>query len=65
MYSTPGYYTTDKIYSVETTVYSVNPDELIWTGTTASVNPANLQRTIDDVADVITYDMKKSGFLKE
>jgi hypothetical protein len=64
VYSTPGYYTTDKIYSVETTVYSVNPDELVWTGTTASVNPASLQRTIDDVADVITYDMKKSGFLK-
>jgi len=65
VYSTPGYYTTDKIYSVETTVYSVNPDELIWTGTTASVNPASLQRTIDDVADVISYDMKKSGFLKQ
>lgn len=65
MYTTPGYYTTDKIYSVETTVYSVNPDELIWTGTTASVNPSSLQRTIDDVADVIAYDMKKSGFLKD
>jgi len=65
MYSTPGYYTTDKIYSVETTVYSVKPDELIWTGTTASVNPSSLQRTIDDIADVIAYEMKKSGFLKE
>jgi hypothetical protein len=64
LYSTPGYYTTDKIYSVETTVYSVNPDELIWTGTTQTVNPANLQRTIDDVAEVITYEMKKQGFLK-
>jgi hypothetical protein len=64
MYSTPGYYTTDKIYSVETTVYSVNPDELIWTGTTQTVNPANMQRTIDDVAEVVGYEMKKSGFLK-
>ena len=64
VYSTPGYYTTDKIYSVETTVYSVNPDELIWTGTSQTVNPANLQRTIDDVAEVIAYEMKKTGFLK-
>src|SRR5262245_13737989 len=29
MYSTPGYYTTDKNYFVETTVYSVNPDKLL------------------------------------
>jgi len=65
VYSTPGYYTTDKIYSVETTVYSVNPDELIWTGTTQTVNPADLQRTIDDVAEVVAYQMKKDGFLKE
>jgi len=64
VYSTPGYYTTDKIYSVETTVYSVNPDELIWTGTTQTVNPADLQRTIDDVAEVVAYQMKKDGFLK-
>jgi len=64
IYSTPGYYTTDKIYSVETTVYSVKPDELIWSGTTQTVNPANLQRTIDDVAESVAYEMKKQGFLK-
>jgi len=64
VYSTPGYYTTDKIYSVETTVYTVNPDELVWTGTTQTINPANLARTIDDVAEVVGYEMKKTGFLK-
>jgi hypothetical protein len=64
VYSTPGYYTTDKIYSVETTVYRVNPDELIWTGTTQTVNPSNLQRTVDDVAEAVAYQMKKDGFLK-
>lgn len=65
VYSTPGYYTTDKIYSVETTVYSVNPDELIWSGTTQSTNPSNLQNTIDDVAATVAYEMKKQGFLKD
>ncbi len=64
IYSTPGYYSTDKIYSVETTVYSVNPDELVWTGTTATINPASIQRTVDDIAETIGYEMKKSGFLK-
>ena len=64
VYSTPGYYTTDKIYSVETTVYTVNPDELVWTGTTQTTNPSNLQRTIDDVAAAVVYEMQKQGFLK-
>jgi len=63
MYSTPGYYTTDKNYFVETTVYSINPDKLIWTGTTKTVNPSKVEKTVNDIADVVTEKMKKDGFL--
>ena len=65
MYSTPGYYTTDKNYFVETTVYSINPDKLIWTGTTKTVNPSKLEKTVNDIADVVAEKMKKDGFLKK
>ena len=64
MYSTPGYYTTDKNYFVETTVYTVNPDKLVWTGTTKTVNPSKLEKTVNEIADVISEKMKKDGFLK-
>ena len=64
MYSSPGYYTTDKNYFVETTVYSVNPDKLIWTGTTKTVNPSNIEKTVNEIADVVSDKMKKDGFLK-
>ena len=64
MYSTPGYYTTDKNYFVETTVYSVAPNKLIWTGTTKTVNPSKLAKTVNEIADVVADKMKKDGFLK-
>ena len=65
MYSTPGYYTTDKNYFVETTVYSINPDKLIWTGTTKTVNPSKVEKTVNDIADVVIEKMTKDGFLKK
>jgi len=64
MYSSPGYYTTDKNYFVETTVYTINPDKLVWTGTTKTVNPTKIEKTVNEIADVVTDKMKKDGFLK-
>ena len=64
MYSTPGYYTTDKNYFVETTVYSINPDKLLWTGTTKTVNPGKIEKTVNEIADAVSEKMKKDGFLK-
>ena len=64
MYSSPGYYTTDKNYFVETTVYTVNPNKLIWTGTTKTVNPSKMEKTVNEIADVVSDQMKRDGFLK-
>jgi hypothetical protein len=63
-YSNPGYYTTDKNYFVETTVFSVNPDKLLWTGTTKTINPKNVEKTVNEIADVVAAKMKSDGFLK-
>lgn len=64
MYSSPGYYTTDKNYFIETTVYSVDPDKLLWTGTTKTVNPKKIENAVNEIADVVSDKMKKDGFLK-
>lgn len=63
-YSSPGYYTTDKNYFIETTVYDVPTNKLLWTGTTKTVNPSNIKNTINDIADLVTQKMKKEGFLE-
>jgi hypothetical protein len=64
MYTNPGYYTTDKNYFVETTVYSVNPDKLLWTATTKTVNPSKLEKSVNEIADIVSDKMVKDGFLK-
>ncbi len=63
-YSTPGYYTTDKNYFVETAVYSVNPDKLLWTGTTKTVNPTKIEKTVTEISEAVSDKMRKDGFLK-
>jgi hypothetical protein len=62
-YSNPGYYQTDKNYFVETTVYSVSPDKLLWTGTTKTVNPSKVEKSVNEIADVVYEKMKQDGFL--
>jgi hypothetical protein len=62
MYSSPGYYQEDKNYFVETTVYSIVPNKLLWTGTTKTVNPSKMDKTIAEIADAVSEQMKKDGF---
>src|SRR6187200_1948611 len=63
-YSSPGYYTEDKNYFIETTIYSVNPNKLLWTGTSKTVNPTKINKTVNEIADAVVAKMKKDGFLK-
>jgi hypothetical protein len=63
MYGSPGYYTEDKNYFVETAIYSITPNKLLWTGTTKTVNPSKIEKTINDIATAVTDQMKKDGFL--
>ena len=65
MYYDPGYYRTDEYYSVETNVYSLNPDKLIWSGITETVNPNSIPTTMSEIVSAITAQMKKEGFLAE
>jgi hypothetical protein len=63
-YTTPGYYSTDKNYFVETMVYSVTPDKLLWSATTKTVNPSKLEKAVNEIGEVIIDKMKRDGFLK-
>jgi hypothetical protein len=60
----PGYYTTDKAFNVEVTVYSLIRDKLIWSANTSTVNPSGRGELFSDVARAVVKRMKKEGFLK-
>ena len=63
-YSSPGYYQEDKTFYVETNFYSLPETKLLWSGTTSSLNPNKLDRTIDDVINTLKGQLQKQKLLK-
>ena len=59
----PGYLETDTLVSVETLVYSLVQDKLLWGGTSRTTNPANLNALIKEVAYTTSQEMTKEGVL--
>lgn len=60
----PGYYTEDKTFMVETNLYSIRENKLMWSGTTSSLNPTSFDATIDQIIYTIQYELKKKGLVK-
>ena len=60
----PGYYQEDKTYYVETNIYSLQSNKLLWSGTTSSLNPSKIDKTIDDVISTVKAEMQKQGLIK-
>ena len=60
----PGYLTTDTIVSVETLVYSIRQDKLLWGGVSETIDPRNLDSFIKDIVKAAGEEMKKAGLLQ-
>ncbi len=60
----PGYLRTDDIVRVETNVYSIAEDKLIWSGISETFNPKNSVSLVDDVARSVADDLKAKRLLK-
>jgi hypothetical protein len=59
-----GYLTTDTIVSVETLVYSLDPDKLVWTGTSETFEPAEIEEFVVELATAAAEEMKKEGLIR-
>ncbi|HEV8080226.1 MAG TPA: hypothetical protein VGP43_05915 [Chitinophagaceae bacterium] len=59
----PGYYESTKTFTVETNVYSLIRDKLVWSGLTSSVDPQNADKMMHGVAKEVYRKMKKEGFI--
>jgi len=65
MYGSPGYYTEDKTYYVETNVYSLADDKLLWSGMTSTLNPGKTSKMIDDVINTIKNKMTEEKLISK
>lgn len=54
----------DKTYYVETTIYDVTNNKLLWSGTTSTFDPGSFSQTLDQIISVNKAEMVKKGIIK-
>jgi len=64
-YGSPGYLTEDQTFYVETSIYSLVTGKMIWSGTTATLNPTELEKTLDDIIIAVRNELTRKGLIKE
>ena len=58
-----GYVHTDRRMHMETQVYSMRDDKLVWTGVTQTKNPKSAQELVVDVARAVAADLRKQRLI--
>jgi hypothetical protein len=61
----PGYTQTDTLVSVETHVYSLVQDKLLWSGKSVTTNPTKVDSFVKELSAQAANEMQKSGLLKK
>lgn len=61
---TPGYYRTDEKVRLETMVFSVADEKLVWAGTSETMNPSSITELTREVAAAVVKDMGTRGLLR-
>jgi hypothetical protein len=64
MYSSPGYYTTDKTYFIESNLYDVATGKIVWSSQSKTVNPSDLKSFSEKYTDAIIKQLEGDGLLK-
>ena len=60
----PGVTRTDTVAVVETLVFSVPQNKLLWAGVTESTNPKDAPRIIKDIVEATVKEMTKQGLIR-
>ncbi|WEK18548.1 MAG: hypothetical protein P0Y49_17295 [Candidatus Pedobacter colombiensis] len=63
MFYDPGYYVTDKKYFLETNLYSMDDNKLVWSAQTETVNPASIDNFANSYPKILINQMVKDGLL--
>lgn len=59
----PGYIRTDTIVRVDTTIYSVADDKLLYATRSRTFNPSDTAETVKEIATSVAEDLKQRGLL--
>lgn len=63
--SRPGYYTTHETYTIETNLYDVETEELVWSARTRTFSPESVDEVITDLTKLLIKDMVDKNLIKK
>ncbi len=61
----PGYYTTHETYTLETNLYDVKTEELVWSARSRSFSPESVDEVIVDVTKLLIKDLEDKNLIKK
>jgi hypothetical protein len=61
---TPGYYTTDKTYFIESNLYDVNTEKLLISMQSKVVNPGDIAKASKQYTQLLVAELQKQGYMK-
>lgn len=62
--SQPGYYTTHETYTLETNLYDVESEELVWSARSRTFSPESVDEVIVDITKLLIQDMSAKNVIK-
>ena len=60
----PGTYSTSKLYSVETTLYSMPDAKLVWMGRSETIDPKNENKLADYSVNFVVKNLQRDGYIR-
>jgi hypothetical protein len=64
-YYSPGYYTTDNTYYIETNLYEVSTQDILFSIQTKAVNPDDIEKSSEHFTVKLLEELKSNGLLKQ
>ena len=61
----PAYYRADKVVRVETSIYSLREDRLLWVATTKTINPDSVDSLVAEVAKAVRRELEHEKLIPQ
>ena len=60
----PGYVRTDTVYQIETLVYDVAKEKLLWASRSETVSPSSVEKMVGEIAVAVADRMRTEGVIR-
>ena len=62
--ASPGYLKTDTVVTIETLIYSIPKDKLLWAAMSETINPLDVESTVKGLAKEVAKRLKYEGLIR-